>query len=122
MGLQPLEFTDCLSDSPYFRENLHAHEQVLEKTSQQIKGLIKEVKDLINAAQKTKRKFTVFLAALRGPIYVYAPVQISESLAPRHPLVDLRGPESRPTCDHSHREYCFRCGGKASCFRLNPCT
>jgi len=54
--LQPLEFTDCITDSPYFRENLHAHERELQKTSQQIKRLIKEVKDLINAA---KRKFSV---------------------------------------------------------------
>lgn len=49
--LQPLEFTDCVSDSPYFRENLHAHERELQKTSQQIKRLIKEVKDLINASK-----------------------------------------------------------------------
>lgn len=50
MGLLPLEFTDCLTDSPYFRENLHAHERELEKTSQQIKGLIKEVNNVLNAA------------------------------------------------------------------------
>lgn len=49
--LQPLEFTDCLTDSPYFRENLHAHERELEKTSLAIKALIKEVKDLVNAAR-----------------------------------------------------------------------
>ena len=59
VGLQPLEFTDCLTDSPYFRENLHAHEKELEKTSQQIKRLIKEVKDLLSAA---KSKF-VFSSA-----------------------------------------------------------
>lgn len=51
--LQPLEFTDCVTDSPYFRENLHAHERELQKTSQQIKGLIKDVKDVI-AASKCK--------------------------------------------------------------------
>lgn len=51
VGLQPLEFTDCLTDSPYFRENLHAHEKELDKTSQQIKRLIKEVKELLNAAK-----------------------------------------------------------------------
>lgn len=51
MGLLPLEFTDCLTDSPYFRENLHAHEKELEKTSIAIKVLIKEVKDLVNAAR-----------------------------------------------------------------------
>ncbi|XP_031788120.1 rho GTPase-activating protein 26 isoform X3 [Nasonia vitripennis] len=52
VGLKPLEFTDCLTDSPYFRENLHYHERELEKTSQQIKRLIKEVKDLLSAAKK----------------------------------------------------------------------
>ncbi|CAH0560204.1 unnamed protein product [Brassicogethes aeneus] len=48
--LPPLEFTECISDSPYFRENLHKHERELEKTNQHIKRIIKEVKDLIAAA------------------------------------------------------------------------
>lgn len=56
MGLLPLEFTDCLTNSPYFRENLHAHEKELERTSQSIKVLIKEVKDLLTAA---KREFNL---------------------------------------------------------------
>jgi len=55
MGLLPLEFTECLTDSPYFRENLHAHEKELEKTSLAIKSLIKEVKDLVNAARALSR-------------------------------------------------------------------
>ncbi|XP_063240093.1 rho GTPase-activating protein Graf isoform X2 [Bacillus rossius redtenbacheri] len=55
VGLQPLEFTDCLTDSPYFREKLHSHEKELEKTSQQIKGLIKEVKELLRAAKNLSR-------------------------------------------------------------------
>lgn len=55
-GLQPLEFTDCLLDSPEFRENLNKHEKELEKTSQQIKRIIKEVKDLLAAA---KREFYI---------------------------------------------------------------
>lgn len=50
--LPPLEFTECLSDSPYFRENLHKHERELEKTNQQIKRIIKEVKDLLAAARR----------------------------------------------------------------------
>lgn len=50
-GLQALEFTDCLLDSPDFRENLNKHEKELEKTSQQIKRIIKEVKDLLAAAR-----------------------------------------------------------------------
>ncbi|XP_015923916.1 rho GTPase-activating protein 26 [Parasteatoda tepidariorum] len=51
MGLLPLEYTDCLSDTPHYRENLRAHEKELETTSQAIKGLIKEVKDLLVAAK-----------------------------------------------------------------------
>jgi len=51
VGLLPLEFTDCVTDSPHFRENLHAHEKELDKTSQQIKRLIKEVKELLTAAR-----------------------------------------------------------------------
>ncbi|XP_037303565.1 rho GTPase-activating protein 26 isoform X2 [Manduca sexta] len=52
VGLQPLEFTECLADSPQFRENLQRHEKELERTSQQIKRLIKEVKDVVQAATR----------------------------------------------------------------------
>lgn len=31
MGLLPLEFSDCLVDSPYFRENLKQHEKQLDQ-------------------------------------------------------------------------------------------
>ena len=51
MGLLPLEFKDCLQDSPYFRDSLHSHEKELERTSQAIKELIKEVKTLLAAAK-----------------------------------------------------------------------
>ena len=51
MGLHPLEFSDSLTDSPYFREKLHAHEKELEKTSKAIKNLVNECKELINAAK-----------------------------------------------------------------------
>jgi len=57
MGLLPLEFTDCLTDSPYFRDNLHNHEKELEKTSQQIKGLIKELNNVISAAKSEHKNF-----------------------------------------------------------------
>jgi hypothetical protein len=50
-GLSPLEFADCLVDGPDFRENLNKHEKELEKTSLQIKRIIKEIKDLIYAAK-----------------------------------------------------------------------
>jgi len=56
MGLQALEFTDCLTDSPYFRENLHSHEKELERTSTQIKGLLKDLKEIFNAARRKKEQ------------------------------------------------------------------
>jgi hypothetical protein len=43
MGLLPLEFSDCLLDSPYFRENLRAHEKQLEQTATDIKGIISNI-------------------------------------------------------------------------------
>lgn len=55
MGLLPLEFTDCLQDSPYFRDSLHSHEKELERTSHNIKELIKEVKNLVTAAKNLSR-------------------------------------------------------------------
>ena len=71
MGLLPLEFTDCLQDSPYFRcvhpvqglhctmplcrDSLHSHEKELERTSHNIKELIKEVKNLVSAAKNLSR-------------------------------------------------------------------
>jgi len=51
MGLLPLEFTDGLTDSPYFREKLQSHERELDRMSHAIKNLIKEVKDLLTAAR-----------------------------------------------------------------------
>ena len=51
MVLKPLEFSDCVLDSPFFRENLHSHEKELERTSRAIKSLIQECKDLLNAAK-----------------------------------------------------------------------
>jgi hypothetical protein len=64
MGLLPIEFTDCLTDSPYFRENLHAHERVLDQTASQIKQLIREVKELVTAA-RSKLEYTQSVASLQ---------------------------------------------------------
>ena len=52
MGLLPLEFTDCFLDSPYFRENLKAHEKQLEQTSVSIKTLITGIQDVLESAKK----------------------------------------------------------------------
>lgn len=63
VGLQPLEFADCMLDSPIFRDNLNKHEKELDKTSQQIKRIIKEVKDLLSAA---KGKILFYLCLIPG--------------------------------------------------------
>lgn len=49
MVLQPLEFSECLVDSPHFREKLFCHEKELERMSRDLKGLIAECKGLIDA-------------------------------------------------------------------------
>ena len=69
MGLLPLEFTECLQDSPYFRDSLHSHEKELERTSNNIKELIKEVKNLLHAAKsKSSIEFLREIAHWEGPI------------------------------------------------------
>ncbi|KAF1427874.1 Rho GTPase-activating protein 10, partial [Spheniscus magellanicus] len=60
MGLQPLEFSDCYLDSPWFRERVRAHEAELEKTNKFIKELLKDGKNLIAATKNlsaAQRKF-----------------------------------------------------------------
>ncbi|XP_045478626.1 rho GTPase-activating protein 26 isoform X2 [Harmonia axyridis] len=64
--LPPLEFTECISDSPYFRENLRKHECELEITNQQIKRIIKEVKDLLQAAKQLGMAQRSFASCLNG--------------------------------------------------------
>ena len=65
MGLDPLEFSDCLTDSPIFRSKLHEHEKELERTSKAIKTLINDGKELLNAS-----KSKIFLQRLsqHGPV------------------------------------------------------
>ena len=60
MGLLPLEFSDCLLDSPYYRENLKAHEKQLEQTSLSIKALISGITGVLESAKLlTKAKKTL---------------------------------------------------------------
>lgn len=61
MGLEPLEFSDCLTDSPIFRTKLHEHEKELERTSKAIKTLIADGKELLNASRhlaKAQKQFS----------------------------------------------------------------
>jgi len=65
MGLLPLEFSDCMLDSPYFRENLKAHEKQLEQTYADLKTIRKDIQDVIDAAKllsKVKRQLATSLA------------------------------------------------------------
>ena len=55
VGLLPLEFADCLLDSPYFRENLRAHEKQLDQTSADIKGIIKDIQVSFSVNLKLRR-------------------------------------------------------------------
>ncbi|CAF0742629.1 unnamed protein product [Didymodactylos carnosus] len=55
LKLPPLEFTECLTDSPDFREKLRQHESELENTSNSIKTLIKKLNEVM-VANKTLSK------------------------------------------------------------------
>lgn len=66
MGLQPLEFSDCYLDSPWFRERIRAHEAELERTNKFIKELIKDGKNLIAATKSKRGSVRVLAAAWRG--------------------------------------------------------
>lgn len=49
MGHPPLEFSDCYTDSPDFRERLKCYEQELERTSKFLKEVIKDGNNVISA-------------------------------------------------------------------------
>ncbi|XP_052546177.1 rho GTPase-activating protein 10 isoform X1 [Tympanuchus pallidicinctus] len=65
MGLQPLEFSDCYLDSPWFRERVRAHEAELEKTNKFIKDLLKDGKNLIAATKNLSAAQRKFAHSLR---------------------------------------------------------
>uniref|UniRef100_A0A1I7ZTU1 BAR domain-containing protein n=1 Tax=Steinernema glaseri TaxID=37863 RepID=A0A1I7ZTU1_9BILA len=51
MVLKPLEYSECLSDSPWFRQNLHEHENVLEDTYKNIKNIEAQCRELIQCTK-----------------------------------------------------------------------
>ncbi|NXH21384.1 RHG10 protein, partial [Bucco capensis] len=65
MGLQPLEFSDCYLDSPWFRERVRAHEAELDKTNKFIKELLKDGKNLIAATKNLSAAQRKFAHSLR---------------------------------------------------------
>ncbi|KAI5606402.1 oligophrenin-1 [Silurus asotus] len=56
MGHPPLEFSDCYSDSPDFRDRLKSYELELEKTSKFLKDVIKDGNNVITAIKETERE------------------------------------------------------------------
>ncbi|GFO09209.1 rho GTPase-activating protein [Plakobranchus ocellatus] len=88
MGLQPLEFADCLTDSPFFRTKLAEHEKELERTSKFIKTLVHHGRDVYNAAKqfsKAQRAFAKDLMEFKfeciGNNLTDGEICISESLS-----------------------------------------
>ncbi|XP_067153901.1 rho GTPase-activating protein 10 isoform X2 [Apteryx mantelli] len=65
MGLQPLEFSDCYLDSPWFRERVRAHEAELDRTNKFIKELLKDGKNLIAATKNLSAAQRKFAHSLR---------------------------------------------------------
>ncbi|XP_046853317.1 rho GTPase-activating protein 26-like [Xenia sp. Carnegie-2017] len=65
MGLKPLEYTEALLDSPYFRENIHEHERELDRTNDAIKSLIRECKSLIKATEQLSKAQRSFANTLK---------------------------------------------------------
>lgn len=63
MGLQPLEFSDCLVDSPFLRGKLQEHEQELEGMSKAIKVLIQHGKEVFDAARREYFKIYVLFCS-----------------------------------------------------------
>ncbi|XP_015777163.1 PREDICTED: rho GTPase-activating protein 10-like [Acropora digitifera] len=95
MGLKPLEFEDCILDSPYFRENIHEHERELERTNEAIKGLIKECRTVLKAIEslsKAQRSFAQVLSDFRfeciGEVETDDEVLIADALKEFSKMID----------------------------------
>ncbi|XP_047498840.1 rho GTPase-activating protein 26-like isoform X1 [Penaeus chinensis] len=111
MGLMPLEFKDCLTDSPYFREKLHTHEKELDQTNASIKALIKEVKDLIQAARnlsKAKRNLSNNLQRFKfeciGNSQTDDEIVIGGSLREFAKIIDMVEDERERMLDRSYEQ------------------
>uniref|UniRef100_F6UY72 Uncharacterized protein n=1 Tax=Ciona intestinalis TaxID=7719 RepID=F6UY72_CIOIN len=60
MVLHTLEFSDCFLDSPFFRKSIQEYEDELERTNSQIKQLIKDAKNMLNASRQQGKMMNVF--------------------------------------------------------------
>lgn len=112
MGLLPLEFADCLVDSPYFRENLRAHEKQLDQTSTDIKGIIKDVQDVVDAARtlsKAKRTLAASLSNFQfdclGTSLTDDEIIIANSLREFSKFLSLVEDEMDRMLEHAHDKF-----------------
>eukprot|EP00096_Caligus_rogercresseyi_P010194 TRINITY_DN3627_c0_g1_i1.p1 TRINITY_DN3627_c0_g1~~TRINITY_DN3627_c0_g1_i1.p1 ORF type:complete len:920 (-),score=386.33 TRINITY_DN3627_c0_g1_i1:339-3098(-) len=112
MGLLPLEFSDCILDSPYFRENLRAHEKELDRTSSEMKGIIKDIQDVVEAAKllsKAKRTLGKSLASFRfdciGSYLTDDEIVISNSLKEFARFLSLVEEEMDRMLEHSYEKF-----------------
>lgn len=53
MVLKPLEFSECLADTPWFRQNLHEHEVALEDAYKSIKNIETQCRELISCTRSS---------------------------------------------------------------------
>ncbi|CAB3402759.1 unnamed protein product [Caenorhabditis bovis] len=68
MVLRALEFSDCISDSPWFRQNLHDHEVALDEAYKNIKIIENQCRELITCTKKlsaAQRSFAKSLTEFR---------------------------------------------------------
>ncbi|VIO92538.1 Rho-GTPase-activating, putative [Brugia malayi] len=65
MVLRPLEFADCLSDTPWFRQNLREHESVLEDAHKNIKNIEIQCRELIHCTRKLSVAQRAFAKSLK---------------------------------------------------------
>lgn len=65
MGHPPLEFSDCYSDSPDFRERLKCYENELEKSNKFLKDVIKDGNSVINTIKGKMVFYSSGCGALR---------------------------------------------------------
>nr|CAB3222848.1 rho GTPase-activating protein 26 [Phallusia mammillata] len=66
MVLHPLEFSECYLDSPWFRKSIQQYEEELDRTNGQIKQLIKDAKNMLNASRSQAKSMCVFNERLQN--------------------------------------------------------
>lgn len=66
MGHPPLEFSDCYSDSPDFRERLKCYENELEKSNKFLKDVIKDGNSVINTIKGKMVFYTAVVVLFAG--------------------------------------------------------